>query len=68
MVYLAMGDEVLGRFEPGTIRGTLANAGVKLAPFHRLGKRVSARLRKELRELEKHIADGSVSLDPASYV
>jgi basic membrane protein A and related proteins len=67
MVYLAMGEEVLGHFQPGTLRGTLANDGVDLAPFHRLGKRVSPRLRKELRKLEKHIEDGSVSLDPASY-
>jgi basic membrane protein A len=67
MVYLAMGEEVLGRFEPGPIRGTLANGGVDLAPFYQLSKRVPTRLRKELRKLEKGIADGSVSLDPKSY-
>jgi basic membrane protein A len=62
-----MGEEVLGRFEPGPIRGTLANGGVDLAPFYQLSKRVPTRLRKELRKLEKGIADGSVSLDPKSY-
>jgi len=67
MVYLAMGEVVLGRFEGGPVRGTLANGGVAIAPFHQLAKRVPARLRKELRKLETGIADGSVSLDPASY-
>jgi len=68
MVYFAMGEEVLGRFEPGRISGTLANGGVELAPFHQLRTRVPARLRNEIRKLERHIQDGSISLDPASYV
>ena len=67
MVYLAMGEEVLGRFQPGTISGSLANGGVGLAEYYELGKRVPARLRRELDKLEKGIADGSISLDPKSY-
>ena len=48
--------------------GTLANGGVGLAPYYGLGKHVPARLRRELEKLEKGIVDGSISLDPKSYV
>lgn len=67
MVYLAMGETVLGRFEPGRITGTLANGGVARAPYYGLGRRVPARLRRELEKVEKGIEDGSISLDPKSY-
>ncbi len=66
MVYFAMGQPVLGRFEPGTISGSLANGGVGLAPYYGPGKRVPARLRRpEAREGDR---GGSISLDPKSYV
>jgi basic membrane protein A len=69
MVYLTMGETVLGRFEGGgAVTGTLGNGGVGLAPYYGLGKRVPARLRRELEKLERGIADGSISLDPKSYV
>jgi basic membrane protein A len=69
MVYLTMGETVLGRFKGGgAVTGTLGNGGVGLAPYYGLGKRVPARLRRELEKLEKGIADGSISLDPKSYV
>jgi basic membrane protein A len=67
MVYLAMGEAVLGRFEGGQITATLGNGGVALAPYYGLGKRVPARLRHELDKVEKGIEDGSISLDPKSY-
>jgi basic membrane protein A len=67
MVYLAMGEVVLGRFEGGPIKGTLANGGVALAPYYGLSKRVPGRLRRELQKLEKGISDGSIPLDPAAY-
>jgi basic membrane protein A len=67
MVYLARGEAVLGRFEGGRITGTLANGGVARAPYYGLGKRVPARLRRELEKVEKGIEDGSISLDPKSY-
>jgi basic membrane protein A len=68
MIYLAMGETVLGRFQGGQITGTLANGGVALAPYYGLGKRVPGRLRRELEKIEKGIVDGSISLDPKSYV
>lgn len=67
MVYFAVGEVVNDRFEGGDVHGTLANGGVKLAPYHGLGKHVPARLRRELEDLQKGIADGTISLDPASY-
>ena len=66
MVYLAIGETVLGRFESGPIRGNLANGGVALAPYYGLGG-VPKRLRRELEKVQKGIEDGSVSLDPKSY-
>jgi basic membrane protein A len=68
MVYLAMGETVLGRFEPGPVTGTLGNGGVALAPYYGLSKRVPGQLRRELQKVKKGIEDGSISLDPASYV
>jgi basic membrane protein A and related proteins len=68
MVYLTMGEVVLGRFEGGPVTGTLGNGGVALAPYYGLGKRVPGRLQRELEKIEKGIEDGSISLDPASYV
>jgi basic membrane protein A len=67
MVYLTMGETVLGRFEGGSIRGTLGNGGVGLAPYYGLGKRVPARLRQELEKVREGIVDGSISLNPESY-
>jgi basic membrane protein A len=68
MVYIAMGKVVHGRFEGGVLRGTLANGGVGLAPFYGLAGKVPASLRRELQKIKSGIVDGSISVDPASYL
>ena len=68
MVYLAMGETVLGRFEGGKLTGTLANGGVGLAPYYGHTNRVSARLKRELATIDQDISKGTISLDPASYL
>jgi basic membrane protein A len=42
--------------------GTLANAGVRLAPFHDLDSQVSAELRAEVEQLSADIASGTVKV------
>ena len=42
--------------------GTLANAGVRIAPFHDLDSQVSAELRGEVDQLSKDIADGTIKV------
>jgi len=68
MVYLAMGDVVEGDFKGGVLHGTLANDGVGLAPFHRLDGQVPYSLRAKLKEIRTGIAEGSISVDPATYL
>ncbi len=68
MVYLAMGEAVMGRFEGGKLTGTLANGGVGLAPYYGRSNRVPARLERELATVDKGISKGTISLDPASYL
>ena len=67
MVYLAMGKVIDGEFEGGVLRGTLANGGVRLAPFYDPTKQVPRSLRDELREIGRGVANGSISIDPARY-
>jgi basic membrane protein A len=67
-VYLAMGRVVHDKFKGGEIHGTLANGGVKLAPYYGLSGRVPAKLRRELEDVTDGIVDGTISLDPASYL
>lgn len=68
MVYLAMGDVVDGQFRGGVLNGTLENGGVGLAPFHELETRVPFSLRAKLDEIKRGIVEGSISVDPASYL
>jgi basic membrane protein A len=68
MVFVAMGQIVHGDFKGGIVAGTLANGGVGLAPFYDLGDKVTATLQTKLDEIAKGIADGSISVDPASYL
>jgi basic membrane protein A len=67
MVYVAMGDVVHNRFDGGVLTGTLANRGVGLAPFYGLERRVPAVLRTKLVKIERGVANGSISVDPAHY-
>lgn len=54
-----------GRFRGGRLfTATLANGGVDIAPFHDLGGRVPASLRKRLPALENGIANGSIRTGP----
>jgi basic membrane protein A and related proteins len=68
MVYLGMGQVVNNDFKGGVLFGTLANGGVGLAPFYGLGDRVPASLLTKLDEIKAGIADGSISVSPASYL
>jgi basic membrane protein A and related proteins len=68
MVYVAMGDVVDGDFKGGVLEGTVANGGVRLAPFHALEARVPVSVQAELDEIKRGIADGSISVDPATYL
>ena len=68
MVHLAMGDVVDGDFKGGVLEGTLANGGVKLADFHQLELELPAGIRSKLAEIKRGIVEGSISVDPASYL
>jgi basic membrane protein A len=68
MVFLAMKQVVLHRFEGGLLEGTLANGGVGLAPFYGLRGRISRPLRTGLARVERDIVRRSVSVDPKSYL
>jgi basic membrane protein A len=68
MVYLAMGTVVHGHFQGGVLNGTLADGGVGLAPFYGLESRVPVALREELDKIRRGIVNGSISVDPASYL
>jgi len=56
-------DVIDGSFEGGVIVGTLANAGVALAPFHDAESLVSAELQAELDQLQADIIAGAIVLD-----
>jgi basic membrane protein A len=68
MVYVAMGEVVRGDFRGGILKGTLENGGVGLAPFYQLGDLVPASLQTKLDEIKADIGDGSISVDPATYL
>jgi basic membrane protein A len=68
MVYLAMGNIVDGDFKGGVLEGTLANDGVALADFHQLELELPVGIRPKLAEIKRGIVDGSISVDPASYL
>jgi basic membrane protein A len=68
MVYDAMGMVVHHDFRGGLLVGTVANRGVGLAPFYQFAQVVPATLTTKLKELDAGIANGSISVDPASYI
>jgi basic membrane protein A and related proteins len=57
-----------GRFHGGLYVGTLANGGVRLAPFHRLAHLVPAALAAKLGQLRTGLGQGWISTNPAAYV
>jgi len=52
-----------GTFAGGVSVGTLANAGVALAPFHDLDGMVPAEVKAEIEQLKADIISGAISLD-----
>ena len=42
--------------------GTLANKGVRIAPFHEFDSQISAELKSEIDALSGKIADGSIKV------
>ncbi len=52
-----------GEFKGGVTVGTLANAGVGLAPFHDMDSTVSDDMKKELEAIRQQIVDGSLKVD-----
>jgi basic membrane protein A len=57
-----------GGFAGGLYVGTLANGGVRLAPFHDLTRLVPGRLLSELSSVRRGLEAGWISTDPADYV
>jgi basic membrane protein A len=49
-----------GTFKGGNYVGTLANAGVQLAPYHDFGSKVPAALQAELAQITKQIENGTI--------
>ncbi len=68
MVYDAMGQIVHGEFRGGVLTATVGNLGVGLAPFYQLASSVPPALTTRLKELQAGIANGSISVDPGSYI
>ncbi len=68
MVRDAMGEIVHGDFKGGVLTATVGNDGVALAPFYHFSKLVPAALQSKLKEIKAGIANGSISVDPASYL
>ena len=52
----------------GLYVGTIANGGVRLAPFHRLTPLVPGTVQARLRTLRAGLAQGWVSTNPADYI
>lgn len=68
MVKIAMGEVVDDRFKGGVLYGTLENGGVGLAPFHGFETSVPFSLPAKLEEIKRGIAEGTISVDPTSYL
>lgn len=50
-------------FKGGVYRGTLADAGVGIAPFHNFESKVPADLSGELEKLQQDLIDGKIKID-----
>ncbi len=68
MVYLGMRQVVEHRFRGGELDSTLANGGVGIAPFYSLASRIPRSVRTQLAGVRKGIRNGSISIDPKSYL
>ncbi|WP_066286376.1 BMP family lipoprotein [Arthrobacter sp. B6] len=56
-------EDVAGNFSNTPYVGTLANDGVRLAPFHDFDSQVPAELKSELDQLKKDIVDGKLKVE-----
>lgn len=61
-LYQVIQKTVGGSFPKGDYLGTLTDDGVGLAPYHQLAGKVPAALQKEITELEKAVAAGTVKV------
>jgi basic membrane protein A len=57
-----------GTFKGGIYTGTLQNNGVGIAPFHDFDSQISADVKSQLTTIKQGIEDGSISVDPKSYL
>ena len=65
----AIDQVVKGDFPGGTnYLGTLENDGVGISPFHNFDSKIPDALKSKLDELKAGIIDGSVSVDPKTYL
>ena len=55
-----------GKFTNAPYVGTLANDGVRLAPFHDLDSQVPAQLKSDLDQIKKDIASGKLKVESAA--
>jgi basic membrane protein A len=56
-------EDTEGKFSNTPYIGTLANDGVRLAPFHDLDSAVPAELKSELEQIKKDIVDGKLKVE-----
>ena len=56
-------DDKDGKFTNTPYVGTLANDGVKLAPFHNFDSQVPAEVKSELEQIKKDIVDGKLKVE-----
>jgi basic membrane protein A and related proteins len=61
-LYQVISKTVAGSFPKGDYLGTLTDDGVGLAPYHQLAGKVPSTLQKEITELEKEVAAGTVKV------
>jgi basic membrane protein A len=61
----AIKESIDGTFSNELYVGTLANDGVKLAPFHDFDSQIPQELKDKLDELKQGIIDGSITIAPA---
>jgi basic membrane protein A len=64
----AVKQGVDGSFKGGIYSGTLENDGVGIAPFHDFDSQVPADVKSALDTIKQGIEDGSISVDPKSYL
>jgi basic membrane protein A len=62
----AIKESIDGTFSNELYVGTLANDGVKLAPFHDFDSQIPQELKDKLDELKQGIIDGSITIKPAA--